>query len=154
MAELFDSGAMPEDPLVSLSFALEINGVLSGYFTEIAGLGSETQVVEMQHTLPDGKVVIRKVPGTEKWQDVTLKRGITSDMQLWEWRQQVVDGDIDGARSPGTITMYKTNGEAVARWNFANAWPSKITGPSLKSDDNSFGVEEIVMVHEGMWRDT
>jgi phage tail-like protein len=42
----------------------------------------------------------------------------------------------------------------VAIWHFANAWPSKVTGPSLKSDDNSFGVEEVTIVHEGMYRET
>jgi hypothetical protein len=31
--------------------------------------------------------------------------------------------------------------DVVAKWNFANAWPQKTTGTSLKSDDNEFGFD-------------
>jgi phage tail-like protein len=40
----------------------------------------------------------------------------------------------------------------VAEWDFVNAWPSKITGPQMKADGNSIGIEEIVIVHEGIKR--
>ncbi len=36
----------------------------------------------------------------------------------------------------------------AARWNFINAWPSKISGPAPKSDGNEIGVEELTIVHE------
>jgi phage tail-like protein len=154
MAELFDSTTIPEDPLVVFQFQLDIDGVEAGYFTAVSGIGSESEVVEMKHNTPDGKVVIRKVPGEEKWSDITLKRGITTNMEMWIWRRKVVDGNVTDARTNGTITMFDQAGEAKARWNFINGWPSKVSGPELKSDDNSFGVEEIVIVHEGIWRDT
>jgi phage tail-like protein len=35
-----------------------------------------------------------------------------------------------------------------ARWDFLNAWPSKLTGPAPKADSNEIGVEELVLVHE------
>jgi phage tail-like protein len=40
----------------------------------------------------------------------------------------------------------------AARWDFENAWPSKVTGPSIKSDSNEFGIEEFVLQHEGLKR--
>jgi len=42
----------------------------------------------------------------------------------------------------------------VARWNFENAWPLKVSGPTPKSDSNEYGIEEIVIAHEGIYRDT
>ena len=33
-------------------------------------------------------------------------------------------------------------------------WPSKLTGPTFKADDNGIGVEEVTIVHEGMYRET
>lgn len=152
MAEMFDSGTSQGDPLVTFSFMLDIRGTMQGWFTEVSGIGSESEVVEMKLNNPDGKVVIHKAPGEEKFEDITLKRGITRDMGVWEWRRQVIDGNVDDARSEGTITMFDVGGQPVARWDFVNCWPSKVSGPSLKSDDNSFGIEEITLVHEGLKR--
>ncbi len=58
------------------------------------------------------------------------------------------------ARKNCTIEMFdRTYGEPVAIWHFYNAWPSKVSGPSLKSDSNEYGIEEITFVHEGMYRE-
>lgn len=152
MATTFPRGGEQEDPLLGFQFALELRGVLTGYFTEVSGIGSESEVAEMKHQMDDGKTGIRKAPGLQKWGDVTLKRGITSEMDLWDWRQEIIDGRIDSARANGSIIMYNQEYSEMARWDFVNAWPSKISGPSLKSDDNNFGVEEMVIVHEGIWR--
>lgn len=140
------------DPLIGFNFGLEIEGKLTGYFTEASGIGSEHEIVEHKVVDDTGKEVVQKIPGRLKWQDVTLKRGITSDMQIWEWRKDVEDGNLNKARTNCSVLMFDRNYEEIARWNFENAWPSKVTGPSLKSDSNEFGVEEITIVHEGMWR--
>jgi phage tail-like protein len=141
-----------EDPLVGFQFALEVEGKLSGYFTEAAGIGSEHEIIEHKIVTEDGHEIVQKIPGRLKWQDVTLKRGITSDMQIWDWRAQVEQGDLETARTNCSVVMFDRNYQEVARWNFENAWPLKVTGPSIKSDSNEFGVEEVVLVHEGMWR--
>ena len=57
------------------------------------------------------------------------------------------------ARQDITITMMDRTYAPVAIWNFSKAWPSKVSGPSFKSDDNNFGIEEVTLVHEGMYRD-
>ena len=77
-----------------------------------------------------------------------LKRGITSNMDIWEWRKMVEDGDVAGARQNGSVVMYDQTLAEVARWNFENAWPVKVTGPSVKSDGNEIGVEELTIAHE------
>jgi phage tail-like protein len=79
---------------------------------------------------------------------MTFKRGITSNMDIWTWRKQVEEGDVLGARKNGSVIMYDQTGKEVARWNFENAWPSKVSGPQPKSDDSAIGVEELVVVHE------
>jgi phage tail-like protein len=137
-----------KDPLVSFHFSLEIQGTVTGYFTEVAGLGSENEIVETKIVNSKSVQEVKKVPGRLKWGDITLKRGITDSMDLWDWRKLVEDGQVSSARKNGTILMYDQELKPVAQWDFKNAWPSKISGPSLKSDDNSFGVEEITIVHE------
>ena len=141
-----------EDPLVGCQFSLEIQGVISGYFTEVGGLGSEHEIVEHKVVDKNGHDMVMKIPGRLKWSDITLKRGITSSMDLWDWRKQVEDGDVQGARKNGSVVMYDQSYSQVARWNFSNAWPSKVSGPSLNAQNNEFGIEEMVIVHEGIER--
>jgi phage tail-like protein len=146
--------AVAGDPLVGFNFGVLIEGGVSGYFTECSGLGSETEVIEHKVVGKDGKEFVRKIPGRLKWGDITLKRGITTNMDFWEWRKQVEDGKVEGARKDGSIIMYDQDGKEVARWNFEKAWPSKISGPSVKTDDNAVSVEELTIVHEYIKRVT
>ena len=141
------------DPLVSFHYAIEIQGVITGYFTECSGIGSEHEVIEHKIVDEKGRESIQKIPGRLKWQDITLKRGITDNMDIWDWRDQVVQGKVNDARRNGSVIMFNQGLEEVARWNFENAWPSKVSGPSMKSDSNEFGVEELVIVHEGLYRE-
>lgn len=136
-----------EDPLVSFHFAVDIQGVIQGFFTECSGLGSETEIVEHK-VVKDGVEVVMKIPGRLKWENIVMKRGITSNMDIWTWRKQVETGDVAGARRDGSIVMFDQTLAEVARWNFIRGWPSKVTGPSVKSDSNEIGVEELTITHE------
>lgn len=146
--------AQTRDPLVGFHYAIEVQGVVTGYFTECSGIGSEHEIIEHKIVDEKGRELIQKIPGRLKWENVTFKRGITENMDIWDWRETVVQGQVDDARRNGSIVMFNQSLEEVARWNFENAWPSKVTGPSVKADSNEFGVEEVTLVHEGMWRKT
>ena len=141
------------NPLVGFHYAIEIQGVVTGYFTECSGIGSEHEMIEHKIVDEKGRELVQKIPGRLKWQDVTLKRGITNNMDIWDWRDQVVLGKVDDARRNGSVVMFNQQLSEVARWNFENAWPSKVSGPSMKSDSNEFGVEELVITHEGLYRE-
>jgi phage tail-like protein len=141
------------DPLVSFNFALEVDGITNAYFTEASGVGSEHEVIEHKVMGPNGKEVVRKIPGRLKWGDITLKRGITSNLDLHNWRKEIENGKVDGSRKNGSLVMYDQSGVEVARWNFERAWISKLTGPSMSADSNAVGVEELVLVHEYITRE-
>jgi phage tail-like protein len=141
-----------EDPLLGFNFALDLSGAVKGYFTEVSGIGSENEVIEQKVVSGKGIEVILRIPGRLKWGDITLKRGITSSMELWDWRKKVEEGKVKDARKNGSIVMFDRELKEVARWNFVNAWPSKITGPSPKADSNEIGIEELTIVHEHIER--
>ncbi len=142
-----------EDPLVAFKFGLEIEGKLSGYFTTVGGIGSESEVVEHKVTNPEtGETLIQKIPGRLKWTDVSLKRGVTSNVDVWTWRQMVVEGKVDEARTNCSIVAYNQMNEEIARWNLDSAWPSKVSGPEMDSGSTNYMVEEITIVHEGLSR--
>jgi phage tail-like protein len=141
------------DPLLAFTFGLEVQGIITGYFTEVSGVSSENEVVEHKVTDPSThREHVQKVPGRIKWTDITLKRGVTNIMDIWDWRQMVVDGDMNKARKNGSIILYDRSYSEIARWDFTNGWPSKVTGPTFKADSNDFAVEELTIVHEGLVR--
>jgi len=145
--------AQQQDPLVSAWFGIEFQDQVDGALRECSGLGSENEVVEYKASGPGGKYVIQKVPGRMKWNNITLKRGITDAMDMWKWRQLVEQGKIDEARKNGSIIMYNQKGDEVARWSFVNAWPSKLTGPSANAANNEVAIEELEITHEGYTRE-
>ncbi len=142
-----------KDPLVAAYFSVEFDGKVVGAFRECTGLGSQSQVVEYRATDKNGKPVLIREPGTMKYNDIVLKRGITNDMDMWSWRRQVEEGDLGGARRSGTITLHNQKGEPIARWTFRNAWPSNLNGPTYDAKSNEVAVEELTITHEGYTRE-
>jgi phage tail-like protein len=139
------------DPLVSFQYKIDVGGTITGYFTECSGLGSETELVE--HKIQEGGVdIIQMLPGRLKWEQIKLKRGITDQLDFWDWRKLVEDGKMSDARMNGSVFMLDQEGTEIAQWDFENGWPVKVSGPDLKADSNAFGVEEISIVHEGIKR--
>jgi phage tail-like protein len=142
-----------EDPLVAFKFGLEIEGKLSGYFTQVTGIGSETEVIQQKVVNSEtGETIIQQIPGRLTWTPVSLKRGVTSSMDIWEWRQQVIEGKIDDARTNCSIVAYSQDNTEIARWNFENAWPSKVVGPEMDSGSTNYMIEDVTIVHEGVLR--
>ena len=142
---------MPE-LLTTFSFHVELDGVDIGRFKEASGVESETEIIEYKEVTKDGKMVIRKVPGAMKWADITLKKSIDMSRDLWEWRLEVEEGDIDAARRDGSIVLYDSTHSEVARWNFMSGWPSKWKGADLNAGEDQIAVEEITITHEGLVR--
>jgi phage tail-like protein len=141
-----------KDPLVSAWYGVEFQGQVQGAFRECTGLGSNNEVVDYKASGPKGEYIMKKVPGRMTWQPITLKRGITDAMDMWKWRQIVEEGKVDEARKNGSIVMFNQQGKEVARWDFVNAWPSKITGPTANANANEIAIEEMEIVHEGYKR--
>jgi phage tail-like protein len=137
-----------EDPLVAFNFCVEIADQVTGFFMEISGIGSETAVVEQGQVGAGGQQVVRKVPGRLKWNDITLKRGVTSNMDFWVWSQSISNGSVDDSRFNGTITMFAQDGSPVAMWNFEKAWLKDVSVPQFKSDGSDIAITEATFAHE------
>ena len=133
-------------------FVLEIDSVEMGSFRKCAGIESETETIEYKEATKEGRMIIRKVPGAMKWSDITLERRIDATTSLWEWRKQVIEGDIDAARRNGAIVAKNSKQEEVARWEFTAGWPSKWTGAEFDAGSNDIATEKVVITHEGLVR--
>ncbi|MEU0885669.1 phage tail protein [Lentzea sp. NPDC005914] len=133
-------------------FVLEIDSVEIGSFRKVSGIESETEIIEFKEVNKEGRTIIRKQPGNLKWSDITLERRIDSTQKLWEWRKEVIDGDIDKARRNGSIVAKNSRMEEVGRWNFTNGWPSKWSGADFDAGANDVACEKVTVCHEGLVR--
>lgn len=143
---------MPDLATTSI-FVLEIDSVEMGSFRKVSGLESETETIEFKEATKEGRMIIRKQPGAMKWSDITLERRLDNSKALWEWRKQVIEGDIDQARRNGSIVAKNSKMEEVARWNFTAGWPSKHSGADFDAGANDIATETVVITHEGMVRE-
>ncbi len=138
---------MANYPLPKFHFQVEWGGTQIG-FTEITGLDVETEVIEYRDgaSLEYNK---RKMPGMQKFSNLTLKRGVfVSDNEFYEWWNTVKLNTIE--RRDLTISLLNEEHEPVMVWKVKNAWPTKIQSTDLKSDGNEVAVESIELAHEGL----
>ncbi len=149
MAELSTN---TKDPLIAAFFSLEMQGAVQGVFKSLENIGSENELTEYKASGPNGEQVVKYQPGLLKWNAVTLKQGVTDDFYFWEWRKSVEEGDMQAARKNGSFVMHNTKGDPVARWEFTNAWPRSIKGPSGESTSSEVAIEELEIVCEGYKR--
>lgn len=137
----------------ALRWYLEIDSITEGIFKEVSGLDSETEVIEHRVTGKGGNIIVHKVPGALKWPNIVLRRGVTDDTRLHEWRKTIENGQIESNRKNGSITLYSPDGKTVAKYSFRNAWPCKFKGPALDASKNEIAIEELELAHEGLVRD-
>jgi phage tail-like protein len=117
-------------------------------FTEVTGLNIENQVIEYR----DGASMVFstvKMPGLQKFGNVTFKRGIfTGDNDYYEWLDTIKMNTIE--RRPVTISLLDESHNPVMVWKLNNAFPAKIEGASLKASGNEVAIESLEVAHEGL----
>jgi phage tail-like protein len=137
-----------DDPYKAFNFLVEIDGIARAGFSEVSGLASETDVIE--YRVGSESNTARKLPGLTKYANIVLRRGVTQDADLWNWRKTVVDGNVD--RRNGSIILLDDDRTEVVRWNFFSGWISKWEGPALNASGNEVAIETIEIAHEGLQR--
>lgn len=134
------------DPYAGFNFLIEIDGVTAGAFSECSGLSTDTDPIEYRAGSDENTV--RKLAGLKKFSNITLKRGLTQNMELWGWRKTVLDGFTE--RKAGMITLLNEAREPALKWSFKEGWPTKWEGPSLNATGNEVTVETLEIAHEGL----
>ncbi|HKF75334.1 MAG TPA: phage tail protein [Candidatus Dormibacteraeota bacterium] len=143
---------LPSDALAGYHYSIEIDGVTIAQFQEVSGLTSEVDVIELKENTKDGKYVNHKLPGNRKPPSITLKRAKNSSKDLWDWHQKIYEGNVSDGRRNGSVVMYSYDHTEVGRYNFMNAWPSKVSTSTLKAGSNDILMEEVTIVCEELER--
>lgn len=149
------------DPLVAQNFFLEIDGEVVTFLSGVSGLDVEVEVASTTQVGKGGKTqMIRTLGNQAKAPDLSLTRMAAVDSTndaMWKWFNDVRDKglklvDRAGNRKNGSIVMYDSFNTEVARFNFYNAWPSKISTDALSAESNDVVKESITLVCERLER--
>jgi phage tail-like protein len=145
-------GAQPGgrvDPFRSYNFKLEIQGVTQGHFTECSQMGVRVQPIKYREG--GTSQIVHVLPGPVEYADVTLRYGLTSSSELWDWFMTVVSGKVE--RKNVSILLLDADGiTETVRWNLINAWPSAWQGTLLDAMSHEAAIEELTLVFETLER--
>jgi phage tail-like protein len=116
-------------------------------FQEVSGLGMEITVAEYRNGNEKDNAP-RKITGTYKVPDVTLKRGVIGSLDLYEWLDQIRTGAQDALRTVTIQLQNEDHSGIVQEWKLTNTRPIKYTGPSLNAKGTDVAIEELVLASE------
>jgi phage tail-like protein len=128
-----------------VDFGVDPNSPQAG-FQEVTGLGMEITVAEYRNGNEKDNAP-RKITGTYKVPDVTLKRGVIGDDTLYQWLNEVRSGAQDTLRTV-TVHLLAEDRSPAQSWKITNARPTKYTGPQLTGKGTDVAVEELVIAGE------
>jgi len=136
-----------KDPFGGYNFAVELDGITRMGFKDCSGLDSSSDVSKYREGT-DSTLAQRQIPGLLTFTHITLKRGVTDDRALWDWRDSIAKGTP--IRRTISIILRNDQGEEKIRWNVKNCWPVKWSGPSLDAAANALAIETLELAHEGI----
>ena len=117
--------------LTATRIELSINGQPLAVFAELKGI---TSALELPAFIPaPSETRFELTTGRQLPPCITLKRRLTPSIELAAWHELAILGAPGAARRSCALTMHNAKGEAVARYNLTDAWPSKIEIGALDS---------------------
>jgi len=134
------------DPFGAYNFIVEIDGIAVAGFTEASGLETETEIIEYREG--NESLGVRKLPGLNKFHNLTLEKGTTENQELWNWRKRIIDGQAD--RRLVSVILLDRARNAVQRWIASEAWPSKWEGPAFNAKSNEVAIETLEIACESL----
>lgn len=144
-------GRRAPDGGVGHSFGLELDGVRVSMLTEVTGLTTERDVIELREGGADGNQVVRKLPGRPKSGEVTLVRGLTAEPTFEQWMDDVT-ADAAAARRNVAVLVLDRTGQRVATFTLTRAWPRRLEYAGLRAGATEPVTERLTLVHEGIER--
>jgi len=86
--------------------------------------------------------------GHAEFADVTLKRGLTDDIEFWDWASQIFQGKK--SRRNVNILVFNQAGSIMQSWTLIGAVPVTWKTPALQANGNAAAIEELTLAYEGL----
>lgn len=148
--DLLSPGARP---FTAFRFALEIHlpgisdKICAGTFSEIDGLEMSIEPKTIREGGRNtGPVHLMGPTGVAQ---VTLKRGMTQNFDLWRWFDYVTTASHRGVRPDAELVMFSSDGiREDARFLLQRVLPTKLKAAALNAKEGQVAIEEMQLVYE------
>jgi phage tail-like protein len=121
-------------------------GVEAG-FAECSQIGTEVGVVEYRNG-NERENAVRKLTGLHKVADVTLKRGIIGSLGLYQWLDEIRNGDQGALRTVTIQLQSEDHTEIVMAWKLLRARIVKHVSGPLNAKGTDVAIEELTLAYE------
>ncbi len=143
---------MSDYPLPSfyfrLTFPLEL-GLFDTSFKEVSGMSMEMGIEEI---VEGGENRFKhRVPTGAKYQNLVLKRGVTSSVSaLSLWCEAMIGGGLSTSMITQTVLLSLLDEDSfpIKNWSFINAWPVKWEFSPLNSMNNEILIESLELAYD------
>jgi phage tail-like protein len=140
-----------ERPYVQFNFLVDLgDGVTEGPkagFQEVSGIGMEVTVSEYRAGNSKENSVM-KVNGLNKSTDVTMKRGVIGSLDLYQWLDQIRNGDQKALRKVTIQMQNEDHSDVVQTWKLLRARIIKHTSGPFNAKGTDVAMEELVIAYE------
>lgn len=138
-------------PFTAFNFSVEIypdgaSAPLAGAsFAECDGLEMTMEIKTIREGGANDRAV--RVPGIINYSNLTLKRGMTTNFDLWKWAQDTI---VDPAlRANAEVVMFAEDGVTErARFQLHRCLPIKFKAPAFNAKDGTVAIEEFQLAYE------
>ena len=138
-------------PYLQFNFLVDLgDGVTDGPragFEEVSGIGMEVEVSEYRAGNSKENSVI-KLTGLNKCTDVTMKRGVIGALDLYDWLDQIRNGDQKALRTVTVHLQNEDHTEVVQTWKLLRARIVKHTSGPFNARSSDVVLEELVLAYE------
>jgi phage tail-like protein len=138
-------------PYAQFNFRVDLGtGVTEGPqagFSECSPIEMSVDVIEYRNG-NEKENAVRKLTGLARYTNVTLKRGIIGSLDLYDWLDQIRNGDEAAYRTVTVQLMSEDHATVVQEWKLLRARIVKhVSGPfDAKGDD--VAIEELTLAYE------
>lgn len=140
-----------ERPYVQFNFLVNLgDGVTEGAqagFQEVSAIGMEVTVAEYRNG-NERENSVRKITGLNKSQDVTLKRGVIGSLNLYQWLNEIRNGNQSAIRTVTIQLQNEDHSAVVQEWVLQRARIIKYTCGPLNAKGTDVAMEEMVLAFE------
>jgi len=140
-----------ERPYVQFNFLVDLgtgntDGPDAG-FQEVSGIGMEVTVAEYRNG-NEKENSVRKIVGLNKATDVTMKRGVIGSLTLYNWLNQIRNGDQTALRNIVIQLQNEDHTSVVQTWKLLRARIIKHTSGPMNAKGTDVAMEELVVSYE------
>ena len=140
-----------ERPYICFNFLVDLgDGVTEGPnagFQEMSPIAMEVAVIEYRNGNHKENSPI-KLTGLQKVADVTLKRGIIGSLNLYQWLNDIRNGNQNSIRTVTIQLQNEDHTEIVQTWKLLRARIVKHTSGPFNAKGSDVAIEEIVLAYE------